>query len=249
MISLIACVCYHNNKLIIGKNGDLLVKLKEDMKFFKNITTNTTTNIKNVVLMGSKTYDSIPQKYRPLKDRINFVLTNDTSLHIRSPYSINMLEEGVYYMNMDIFKAIYLQYNPNVFVIGGGQIYNYFLHLCTFKTPSLSAFMSDTIGAFGKGNSNHALEKCEGVNIDTIGSFDKGNSNHALEKCEGVNENTQDYLIPQKLYITEVNGYSFTNENDSYTYMNDFRLQYRLNGFSQIYKEDNLSYRICFFTK
>jgi hypothetical protein len=32
-----------------------------------------------------------------------------------------------------------------------------FLHLCTFKTPSLSAFMSD------KGNCYHALEKCEGV--------------------------------------------------------------------------------------
>ena len=117
-------------------------------------------------------------------------------------------------MNMDIFKKIYLQYNPNVFVIGGGQIYNYFLNLC---------------------------------NRDAFG---KGNSNQALEKCEGVNENTPDYLIPKKLYITEVNGYSFTNknENDSYTYMNDFRLQYRLNGFSKKYKEDNLSYRICFFT-
>jgi hypothetical protein len=143
----------------------------------KNITTentNTTTKMKNVVLMGSKTYNSIPQKYRPLKDRINFVLTNDTSLHICSPYNINMFEEGLYYMNMDIFKKIYLKYNPNVFVIGGGQIYNYFLNLCTEGT----------------------------------------------EGAEG--------LIPQKLYITEVNGYSFTNENDSYTYMNDFRLQYRL---------------------
>jgi dihydrofolate reductase len=173
MISLIACVCYHNNKLIIGKNGDLLVKLKEDMKFFRKITTTTTTNtnIKNVVVMGSKTYDSIPQKYRPLKDRINFVLTNNNSLHIRSPYCINLFEEGVYYMNIEIFKKIYLQYNPNVFVIGGGQIYNYFLNLCTRD-------------AFGKGNSNHA--------------------------CKGVNENTPDYLIPKKLYITEVNGYSFT---------------------------------------
>ena len=147
------------------------------MRRCKNITTentNTTTKMKNVVLMGSKTYNSIPQKYRPLKDRINFVLTNDTSLHICSPYNINMFEEGLYYMNMDIFKKIYLKYNPNVFVIGGGQIYNYFLNLCTEGT----------------------------------------------EGAEG--------LIPQKLYITEVNGYSFTNENDSYTYMNDFRLQYRL---------------------
>ena len=116
---------------------------------------------------------------------------------------------------MDIFKAIYLQYNPNVFVIGGGQIYNYFLNFC-----NRDAFGK---GAFGKG------------------AFGKS-----------INENTPDYLIPQKIYITEVNGYSFINENenenDTYTYMNDFRLQYRLNGFSQKYKEDNLSYRICFFT-
>ena len=42
------------------------------------------------------------------------------------------------------------------------------LHLCTFKTPIKSAFMSDTIGAFGKGNCYHALEKCEGVNRHTL---------------------------------------------------------------------------------
>ena len=36
------------------------------------------------------------------------------------------------------------------------------LHICTFKTPSLSAFMSN------KGNCYHALEKCEGVKITWV---------------------------------------------------------------------------------
>lgn len=49
------------------------------MAFFTCMTTDTKDkNKKNVVLMGRRTWDCIPEKYRPLKDRINMVLTSQS---------------------------------------------------------------------------------------------------------------------------------------------------------------------------
>ena len=56
----------------IGKDGDLLWHLPEDMKFFRKMTTG------NVVVMGRKTLDSFPGG-KPLKNRTNLVLTRDRS--------------------------------------------------------------------------------------------------------------------------------------------------------------------------
>ena len=91
MINLIACVINHKNKMVIGSNGGLVVKLNEDLCFFKNITTNSlSTDSKldfNVVIMGKKTYFSIEEKYRPLKCRLNLVLTNEPKLQSKLPES------------------------------------------------------------------------------------------------------------------------------------------------------------------
>ena len=133
MINLIACVTTFKNKLAIGRNNDLLFKLKDDMEFFKNITTNSLSSVskinKNIVLMGRKTWFSIPNKFRPLSNRINLILTNDIKL-INSnvvPKDLETVDNCVYFINMEMFKKIYRDYNPNVFVIGGSDIYNYFL--------------------------------------------------------------------------------------------------------------------------
>lgn len=56
----------------IGNNGDLLFRIKEDIKFFKEVTTG------KVVVMGRKTLDSLPNG-EPLKDRINLIITSDIS--------------------------------------------------------------------------------------------------------------------------------------------------------------------------
>ena len=85
-INLIACVTFYRNKLIIGKDNDLLLPLKEDLQYFKRITSNRINQTPNVVLMGRKTWFSIPIKNRPLKNRINFVLTNDNSLKSFRPF-------------------------------------------------------------------------------------------------------------------------------------------------------------------
>ena len=67
----------------IGFNGSIPWRIPEDLKFFKDTTTFTKDNQKqNAVIMGRKTWESIPSKYRPLPSRLNIVLTRNTNSDI-----------------------------------------------------------------------------------------------------------------------------------------------------------------------
>ena len=57
----------------IGKNNDLMWHLPNDMKFFKETTSG------HVVVMGRKNYESIPERFRPLPNRENVVLTRNAN--------------------------------------------------------------------------------------------------------------------------------------------------------------------------
>ena len=65
MVSIIVAISENN---AIGKNNELLFKIKKDLQNFKEITTN------NVVIMGRKTYESIG---KPLPNRINVILSRN----------------------------------------------------------------------------------------------------------------------------------------------------------------------------
>jgi len=65
-ISLVAAISKNN---CIGKDGMLPWDIPEDMRRVKKLT------VGKVVIMGRKTWESIPEKYRPLPDRLNVVLT------------------------------------------------------------------------------------------------------------------------------------------------------------------------------
>src|SRR4051812_14115630 len=102
-INIITCATIYDNKLAIGKDDKLLFKLKHDINFFRNMTINslsTTSKIqKNIIVMGRKTYDSIPEQYRPLSERINLVLTRDPTLLKLTP-PMNLMN----FINIKILK-------------------------------------------------------------------------------------------------------------------------------------------------
>lgn len=100
----------------IGKNGTLLFSLKRDMKFFRETTTD------HVVVMGRKTLDSFPNG-KPLKNRINIVLTRDDNFS-RDGVTVCLTVK-------DVFDAIDASGREDVFVIGGAQIYKLFLPYCS----------------------------------------------------------------------------------------------------------------------
>ena len=72
---------YFEKKNTNKHTGSIPWRIKNDLKFFKQITSNVTNNEKrNAVIMGRKTWESIPDKFRPLPNRLNIVLT-------RTPHS------------------------------------------------------------------------------------------------------------------------------------------------------------------
>ncbi|KAG6406438.1 hypothetical protein SASPL_134040 [Salvia splendens] len=107
----------------IGKDGNLPWRLPGDLKLFKDITMNTSDcNKKNAVIMGRKTWESIPQKFRPLPGRLNVVLTRSGNSDIAAG-SDNVILCG------SVSSALKLLGEPpygssieKVFLIGGGQI-------------------------------------------------------------------------------------------------------------------------------
>jgi dihydrofolate reductase / thymidylate synthase len=120
-----AIVAATAGKLGIGMNGTLPWKLPGDMKFFRK-TTSTVENANhyNAVVMGRKTWESIPKKFRPLSGRVNVVLTKDDEA--REKYDIpsevlvaKSLEKGLSEVNAIRNKTPI----ETVFVIGGGKVY------------------------------------------------------------------------------------------------------------------------------
>lgn len=102
----------------IGKDGRLPWHLPGDMAFYKRTTISAPEGKTNVVIMGRKTYDSIPAKFRPLKDRINIVLSR--ALEYREDKG-TMLTRS---LDEALRLAAGLANVQRVFVIGGGQIYS-----------------------------------------------------------------------------------------------------------------------------
>ena len=97
----------------IGLNGKLPWRLRNDMKYFADLTTNLgRSGLENACLMGRKTWDSIPPKFRPLAGRLNIVLT-------RTPGED---QEFVKYCT-SIQQALEIAKDRNLWVIGGAEIY------------------------------------------------------------------------------------------------------------------------------
>jgi dihydrofolate reductase len=94
----------------IGKNNDLIWHLPDDMRFFKNQT------MGKPVVMGRKNYESIPHKYRPLSGRENVVITRDKSYEAPGCRVFHEIDEAL--------EALEKEGNEEVYIIGGGQIYN-----------------------------------------------------------------------------------------------------------------------------
>lgn len=99
----------------IGRNNDLMWHLPADMKFFKETTTG------QIVVMGRKNWDSIPEKYRPLPNRENVVLTRNTDFTAEGARVFHSLESCLNWYAGEEEKT--------VFIIGGGEIYRQALDL------------------------------------------------------------------------------------------------------------------------
>jgi len=116
--SIIAAVEGNNG---IGKDNKIPWYITEDFKYFAKITKATQNPEKqNAVIMGTNTWHSLPNDYRPLPGRLNVVLNSENNLKLSE-------NEGLVYSSLD--EALqYLDNNDdveNVFIIGGAMLYKF----------------------------------------------------------------------------------------------------------------------------
>ena len=103
-LSLIAAVARNG---AIGKGNALLWHEPEDQKHFRRVTLGCP------VIMGRKTWDSLPARFRPLPGRRNLVITRDASWHAQGAEALPSLDAAL----------TLLAGTPKAFVIGGAEIY------------------------------------------------------------------------------------------------------------------------------
>ncbi|ODV75035.1 dihydrofolate reductase [Cyberlindnera jadinii NRRL Y-1542] len=107
----------------IGFKNALPWKLRNEMKYFKTVTTNAPTGHQNAVIMGRNTWESIPAKFRPLPNRLNVIISSTLS---NLPN-----EDNVHYYNtvesaLDALNS--MDTIHRVFIMGGAQLYNHCLY-------------------------------------------------------------------------------------------------------------------------
>lgn len=122
-LALVAACCRSHG---IGKDGDLPWRLKSELEFFSRITstvlhgqTNSGDDVvkKNAVIMGMRTYMAIPPRYRPLRNRVNVVLSRTASV----------APAGVDHMFRSLPEAIEILSTlaeiDQLYIIGGEEVY------------------------------------------------------------------------------------------------------------------------------
>lgn len=103
---------------VIGNAGKIPWRCKEDMAHFKRTTTG------HAVIMGRKTWDSLPPKMRPLPERWNIVLT-------RHPETLDLVNKMFCATSLDDALERAADFDHEPFIIGGADIYRLAMPLVT----------------------------------------------------------------------------------------------------------------------
>ncbi len=105
-LSIVAVIGKNNE---IGKENNLLCRLPADLKYFKELTTG------HIIVMGRKTFESLPKGALP--NRTNIVLSRNKNLSFEGCLVFSSIEEIIDYSKD----------SSDIFIIGGGEIYEQFL--------------------------------------------------------------------------------------------------------------------------
>lgn len=111
-MKLIAAV---DKQWAIGKNGELLAHIPEDLKFFRQKTTG------NIIILGRKTLETFPGK-KPLPNRTNIILSRNLEFQVEGGIVVHSMEEL-----LEVLKGYD---DDSIYVIGGERVYRQLLPLC-----------------------------------------------------------------------------------------------------------------------
>lgn len=100
----------------IGSKNSLPWRLPGDLKYFSDVTTKADKGFRNAVIMGRKTWESLPEKHRPLQDRVNVVLSRG-NVDLPDGVFLEHSLDGALELLRDMEDI------DQIFVIGGANLY------------------------------------------------------------------------------------------------------------------------------
>lgn len=100
----------------IGNKGQLLVRIPNDMKQFREMTTG------KVVVLGRKTLETFPQK-QPLQNRTNIILSENPEFQVKDALTIHSVEK--------LLEELKKYPDEDIFIVGGESIYRQLLPRCS----------------------------------------------------------------------------------------------------------------------
>ena len=245
MVSLNLIVAI-DSKNGIGKDNDIPWHIPNDLKYFKKITTSTSKPFKkNIVIMGRKTWDSIPDKYKPLPNRHNFILTRNEELLNKTKSKTETETESEtesetiteYYKSLSkAIKTAFLLKRDNIyidkiFIIGGQTLYE--------KIMEIPHIIRDK----DIPTSNSVENKYEKSKQQIIKDLYPLKTIH--EAPENELYKMRKYISDITIYLTEI----YKNYNcDTFLPKIDYNL-YKLIGASDFYTQQSQSpFHYCFKT-
>lgn len=117
-VYLISALCENNG---IGSKGGLPWKLKKEMEYFTQMTSKTLNDTcQNAVIMGRKTWESIPNKYKPLAKRINVVISKSSDNFPKNVFHFESVIEAVNALQSQ--KSDFANVET-IWIIGGYAVY------------------------------------------------------------------------------------------------------------------------------
>ena len=106
---IVSAIAALSRNRVIGKNNDLPWRLPDDMRFFMETTKG------HHVVMGRKNYDSLHEKFKPLPQRTNIVITRQEDFKAPGCVILHAVEPA-----LDIARE---NNETECFIIGGAEIY------------------------------------------------------------------------------------------------------------------------------
>ena len=143
----------------LGRNNDLLWRLKSDMQFFKTLTSG------HWVIMGRKSWESLPPRFRPLPNRTNAVVSRNADFSAEGAHVFSNLQSAI-----DEARTTQAE---KIFIIGGAQIYRQALE----ENVVDEMYLTHVEGSFG--DADVFFPKIENADwkIEKLGRFEMDESN------------------------------------------------------------------------
>lgn len=175
-----------DGRAAIGFRGSMPWHLSEDLKHFKDLT------VSHPVIMGRKTWESLPENSRPLSNRDNIVISSDPEYHAAGATVVSSLEQAIELAAQPAIPDDGIR-RDEIWIIGGATLFNQAVKFADalFLTDIDAIVEADTyapeISVFADGSAGESADGFAGKSADgSVSGFASGfSAENAFESDSG----------------------------------------------------------------